>query len=585
MTSSPNGPTPAVTGLSFRCKAVAGLVLIGACTAVLWDIPLWVQLGHALALSVVVLVWRQRPGARLRRELGSSGWLGLRQWWGHARARAGQRLGVGIAVSRRPAAVYGAQVGRVVSGWLWVRGRAVFSPWSRGILVLGPPGSGKSSWLVRPILDAPGAAYVSSTKTELVQMTAQLRSQRGEVHVFNPTGLGAVASTFGWNPVSGCVDPAIADARARALVRGGGGAASGQHAEFWASKAAEIVRCYLLAAALSDEGMAAVMGWALNPSDPTPTSVLEQHPDRVPQGWVGTLQRNLGAAPNERSGYFSAVVPAVAFVDNALVAAACSPRPGENFDVDEFLSSGAATVYVIAGDGDRRVAPLLTALTEAVFDAAKRLAAAAGGRLDPPLSLFLDEVANTTPVPLDNWAADSRGWGITVCAVAQDLAQLESRWGRTRAQSIFANLPTKVVLPGVTETRDLDSLAYLAGHRRVRQTSESTSISGSGRSRSRQRSWSREPVVTGHMIYQLPRWHAYVLGLGPRAVVVRFEPGYAVTAAALRRLARLSPVPLGWETATPVSPGEDAVVTQLRPRDQRRPAAVPRQPASRKLTS
>ena len=603
--------------LWLRVGMVWVAVAVGFCALALgaawWGVPLAVQLGVVLAAAGGGALGWQRPGARLRRGLGRGGWLGGRQWWGAASAAAARRqvpappggraarlrrvlvsgaAGAGVPGCRQAGAAYGARVGRVVSGGLLVRGRATYSPWSRGILVLGPPGAGKSSWLAQPILDAPGAAYVSSTKTELVAMTAQLRAERGPVWVFNPTGLGGVASTFGWNPLAGCGDAATADARARALVRGGGGAASGQHAEFWAAKAAEIVRCYLLAAAIGEVTMAAVMDWALNPTDPTPVSLLEDHPHLVPQGWVGTLQRNLAAAPNERSGYFSAVVPAVTFMDNPLVAAACTPVSDQALDVEAFVA-GSGTVYVVAGD-DRRVAPLLTALTEAVFDAAKRVAATRpGGRLSPPLGFFLDEIANTTPVPLDGWAADSRGWGITVCAVAQDLAQLESRWGRTRAQTIFSNLPTKVVLPGVANSHDLDALAYLGGHRFVRQVSEGASEGGGGRSRSTQRSWTREPVVTGPAIYGLPRWHAYVLGLGPHPVVVRFAPGYRTTAAALRRLRRTRRVPLGWETAEPIrhlhALDPAGVVTPLRPRPRAvppaptSPGAVPRPAASSKL--
>jgi hypothetical protein len=36
-----------------------------------------------------------------------------------------------------------------------------------------------------------------------------------------------------WDPVAGCVDPAAADARARALVHGGGGATGNRSAD-WA---------------------------------------------------------------------------------------------------------------------------------------------------------------------------------------------------------------------------------------------------------------------------------------------------------------------------------------------------------------
>jgi type IV secretory pathway TraG/TraD family ATPase VirD4 len=424
---------------------------------------------------------------------------------------------------------HGAEIGRLVSGRLWLRGRRVYSPWCRGTLVWGPQGSGKTSWLVTPILQAPGAAYVSSTKLELVTMTAGQRAHRGPVAVFNPTGLGRLVSSFGWNPVEGCQDAAIADARARALVRGGGGVSGAKNASFWENKAAEIVRCYLLAAALYDADMGEVMRWALS-DDLTPQQILEQEGPRVPAGWLGALKKNLTAAPETVSGYMAGVIPAVSFMDNHQVARACRPRPTERFDIAEFLGKGG-TLYVIAGEQDRRVAPLITALTEAVFATAKQIAAnASQGRLDPPLSMFLDEVANSTPVPLDHWAADSRGWGITVTAVVQDLGQLRARWGAERAQTIFSNLPTKVVLPGVAIKDDLEDLAYLAGQRTIRQTSEHHGATGEKKPRSRTISRAREAVIPGHVIYRLPRWHAYVLGLGPRPAVVRFTPGYRIAA-------------------------------------------------------
>ncbi len=64
------------------------------------------------------------------------------------------------------------------------------------------------------------------------------------------------------------------------------------------------------------------------------------------------------------------------------------------------------------------------------------------------MSMFLDEIAQITPVASDRWAADSRGCGVTIYAVLQDLCQAQARAGRSRAQTIFATLPTKVVLQG-----------------------------------------------------------------------------------------------------------------------------------------
>jgi type IV secretory pathway TraG/TraD family ATPase VirD4 len=526
-----------------------------------------------VVVAVMVLIavgvrcyWRQHPTVGLRRNLGAGGWLSWWQWRRHASGRAlraaHEQIRPGRAERADDPTAYGANLGHLVSGSLTVLGRRLYSRWSQSALVLGPPGSGKTQWLVGPILDAPGPCFITSTKPELAVLTARMRAETGPVAVFNPTGWGALTSTFAWDPVAGCIDPATADARARAMIRGGGGVAGAEQADFWANKAAEILRCYLLAAALHQEDMGAVMSWSLNPKDPTPTRILGEHPKRVPTGWREALEANLNADPRTRSSYFAALTFAVTFMDNPLVARACRPRPGNEFDIEGFLHN-SGTVYVVAGE-DRRLAPLLTALTETVFGTAQRLASnQPGGRLEPPLAMFLDEVANMTPVPLDTWAADSRGWGITLYAVLQDLHQAQTRWGRSRAQTIFSTLPTKVVLPGVSVKEDLEALAYLAGHRQVRQVSEhQPNTAGAGRGiglkinraggRSRTTSTTREPVVTGHVIHALPRWHAYVLGVAPSAAVVRFEPGYRRAARELRRLDRRD----RFDTGTATSPSQ-----------------------------
>jgi type IV secretory pathway TraG/TraD family ATPase VirD4 len=409
----------------------------------------------------------------------------------------------------------------------------VFSPWARGFGVVGPQGSGKTQFLVNVVLDAPGAAVVPSTKPELVVLTRQLRERVGPTAVFNPSLLGSIGSDFCWDPISGCTDQQTADRRAWALVRGSGGAAGIDRADFWAGKAQEILRCYLLAAALDGRGMDTVMRWANDPDDPEPVAILDRHAHRddgarVPQGWLPTLRTHLRASANTRTGYFATVTSCVGFMDSPTVAQACRPGPAGAFNVETFLR-WRGTLYLVGGAGDKRLAPLLTALTEYVFDEAQRIAAGLpGGRLAPTLNFVLDEVANITPVPLDRWAADSRGWGITVGAVVQSLAQFATTWGRDRAEVIWENLPTKVVLPGVTRQDDLRALSYLAGERWVQRTTRGESEGADGRaSTSTSRTPTLEPVVAGHTISAMPRWHAYVLGLGRHPAVVAYEPGYA----------------------------------------------------------
>ena len=93
---------------------------------------------------------------------------------------------------------------------------------------------------------------------------------------------------------------------------------------------------------------------------------------------------------------------------------------------------------------------------------------------------------------------------------------------------IWENLPTKVVLPGVTNTEDLRALSYLAGERWVQRTTRGHSEGADGRaSYSTSRTPTLEPVVAGHTISSMPRWHAYVLGLGRHPAIVAYTPGYA----------------------------------------------------------
>lgn len=86
-------------------------------------------------------------------------------------------------------------------------------------------------------------------------------------------------------------------------------------------------------------------------------------------------------------------------------------------------------------------------------------------------------------------------------------------------------------MPGVASKDDLEELAYLAGTRRVQKLSHGESVQDRGgllgrRSVSTTRHLTLEPVISGETIYGLPPWHAYVLGLARRAVVVKFEPGH-----------------------------------------------------------
>src|SRR6266851_304762 len=91
-------------------------------------------------------------------------------------------------------------------------------PLEEHLLVMAPPRTYKTAFLADVILDYPGPVIATTTKADIYHLTAAVRAQQGRVHVFNPQHIGGVASTFCWDPVAGCEDPANAIRRADAFA-------------------------------------------------------------------------------------------------------------------------------------------------------------------------------------------------------------------------------------------------------------------------------------------------------------------------------------------------------------------------------
>ena len=123
--------------------------------------------------------------------------------------------------------------------------------------MIGPQGSGKTLDLLTPaLLAAPGAALVTLTKTDDLLLSITARSQHGPVAVLDPFGLAPGLPQLVWDPIDGCVDPMLAERRAKAFTAGTvKGAMAGGHgddaARFYASEAAKVLQSYFHAAALT----------------------------------------------------------------------------------------------------------------------------------------------------------------------------------------------------------------------------------------------------------------------------------------------------------------------------------------------
>ena len=441
---------------------------------------------------------------------------------GELRAALGGRRLVRLAGSLRPGLLaaerrvenLGIPVGRLGRLRLW-------ASVEDSLLVLGPPRSGKGAGVIVPALRTfCGPAIVTSTRDDLWRHTRETRAARGPVWLFDPTRLVAVddGARCSWDLVGGCESPLTAQLRARALVAASRTAEGVTNADFWRGSAETVLRCLLHAAALGGRDVATLRTWVAQQVTPEPLALLEEDP-RAATGWKAELAGMVTLDDRTRSNVFASVSLALACTADPLVLASVCAGPAA-FDVERFLSE-CGTLYLCGpAEAQQSIAPVIVALVEAVVDRARRRAATLpGGRLDPPLGLFLDEAAQIAPLPsLPKLVADGGGSGITTVVVLQSLAQARDRWGQQAAESIWDACTTRLVLGGLANDADLQRISRLCGQVDVaRHTYSHDGTSGS-------RTLQRMPVFTESAIRGLRPWRALLLHRGLRPAIVRLTP-------------------------------------------------------------
>jgi type IV secretory pathway TraG/TraD family ATPase VirD4 len=160
-------------------------------------------------------------------------------------------------------------------------------------------------------------------------------------------------------------------------------------------------------------------------------------------------------------------------------------------------------------------------LTGHIAREARRLAALEpGGRLDPPLTLVLDEAALISPVPLDSWTADMGGRGVTILAAFQSRAQLLARWGEHAAATILNNTSAVMVFGGTRDRDDLQFWSTLTGERDERILT--TDVHG----RVASRTVRRVPVLAPAQIANLPGGKVLLIRRGLAPVIGRVSPAW-----------------------------------------------------------
>ncbi len=409
----------------------------------------------------------------------------------------------------------GIYLGRSHSRWL-------YSGEGRSAMVLGPTRSGKTTSIIVPnVLGHAGPVVSTSTKSELVELTADARSSIGDCLVFDPTGLAELpphARRIGWSPISGCSDWDVAMANAWAMTK-----AAGQRAitnDHWSERAGSLLSSLLHAASIEEIGIRTLVQWVDRRHAGDASRILANNASSTPQA-EALLDGILQIHDREQSGIWSTASSVLRAYrsEHALLSA-----EGATFDARSFLE-GRNTLY-LCGSSTRQelLAPLFVGLLASLRDTAYSASNEHLG-FDPVL-FALDEAANIAPFPdLPNLISEGGGQGVLTLACLQDLSQARRRWG-PEADGFVSLFPVTILLPGIADRTTLSLVQDLAGEQLEYQASRTKQSHGWPRRSSSTTSTMYRPIQAMSTIAKGSTGHALMVGPTREVTEIELTPSH-----------------------------------------------------------
>jgi hypothetical protein len=518
---------------ALRAHGLAGLIGPGGSSTVFYAAATAqvLLLVAAAAVAGALFVRVRRPADGRQAMTSRRAFTDLQQ---RAMARRAQGLRPSLAgtPARRLAA---REIGALLGD---VGGAAVFKSHEDVELVICGPRSNKTSAKVVPdVLGAPGPVVATSNKPDLWMLTAGLRAAAGPVWLFDPQRITYQPQGFWWNPLGAVGDVESAARLASYFMRevGGPGGGRGDRADpFFTPASAKTLRQLLLAAACSGHTLRDVVLWVATRAE-EPAVYLER---AAFAAQAASLRSTLELPSETKGGIFEGVATALACLDSeALLRWVTPPHtwqqppadPGAIRELDLWTLITRAgqphpTVYLLSREGEGSGRPVVAAIVGELIDVAVQAASARGGRLDPPITLQLDECANIVRLPeLPSWMSWFGSLGLMVTVVLQSREQGRSVWGREGFDALWSAATIKTIGAGVQDADFTEELSRLVGQHKVAESSTSSSRGGQSISRSLR----TERILTAADIAALPRISALLFTSGRRPALLTLHPWYA----------------------------------------------------------
>jgi type IV secretory pathway TraG/TraD family ATPase VirD4 len=400
------------------------------------------------------------------------------------------------------------------------RGPALFASWEDTITAFMAPRSGKTTALSIPyVLSAPGPAVATSNKADLWAATAQLRAGSGRaVWLFDPQRITGGRQSWWWNPLAGLGTVEAAHRLASHFVLT---VDDSTRRDLWGPAAQDLLCAVFLAAASSGRSLRECGRWLADAGSPVPAGLLDAAGFHA-LAW--SLRGAQNGAPETRDGiYQTARTAAKCLNDEDIMPWVIPPRPKalRAFDPAAFAAS-RDTVYLLT-ESRSAASPLIAGLTDAVLRAGRRQAERAGGRLDPPMVVVLDEAANICRIAdLPELYSHLGSRGMVPVTILQSYQQGVAVWGEPGMAALWGASTKKIIGAGIDDPRHARDLATLVGQHDVPVISVSH---GDGRA-SRQVSLRRQEILEAADIRALPPGSALLLATGARPALISLRPWY-----------------------------------------------------------
>lgn len=345
----------------------------------------------------------------------------------------------------------------------WHGNHLLMSPAEDNVLLFGVQRSGKTSTIVVPtLLGWSGAVVATSTKEELVALTANHRKTLGPVWVFAPLDRDhSWMEAFGlrpasWNPIAAVEDCASAAELADHFTAEGKRGTS----THWYLAASSLIT----GLAVYERERGGDMRSVLRRLNRTASSEYIGLSAVVEDATAAELLVAFALTPEREAGSIASTAPSsLSLWTDERVAAATAPG-ANSLDLDRLLAE-AGTLYLVApAEEAERCRPLFSALLLSLLRRATTRARAKGGVLRPRLLLALDEAANFARIPrLAGYCSSGPGQGIQLLLCYHDLAQVEWGYGSEAARTIWNNCRARVLLPGQGDLKTLELFSRAIG--------------------------------------------------------------------------------------------------------------------------